>query len=33
VLKGTELISVSPGNIYRTPGATDPKRRVIIQPY
>ena len=33
VLKGTELISVSPGNIYKGVGATDPKRRVIIQPY
>ena len=33
VLKGTELISVSPGNIYRTPGATDPTRRVVPHPY
>ena len=33
VLKGTELISVSPGNIYKGVGATDPKRRVIIRPY
>jgi hypothetical protein len=33
VLKGYELKSVSPGNIYRTPGATDPERRVIAQPY
>lgn len=33
VLKGTELISVSPGNIYKGVGATDPKQRVIVQPY
>ena len=32
-LKSYELKSVSPGNIYRTPGATDPSRRVIAQPY
>lgn len=33
VLKGYGIRSVSPGNIYRTPGATDPARRVIAQPY
>lgn len=33
VLKSYEIRSVSPGNIYRTPGATDPARRVIAQPY
>jgi len=33
VLKGYELKSVSPGNIYREPGATDPQRRVIAKPY
>jgi hypothetical protein len=33
VLKGYELRSVAPANIYRTPGATDPQRRVIAQPY
>ena len=33
VLKGTELISLSPGNIYKGVGATDPKRRVILHPY
>ena len=33
VLKGYELRSVSPGSIYKTPGATDPKRRVIAKPY
>ena len=33
VLKGTELISLAPGNIYKGVGATDPKRRVIIHPY
>jgi len=33
ILKGYELRSVSPGNIYRAPGATDPRRRVIARPY
>lgn len=33
VLKSYEVRSVSPGSIYRTPGATDPARRVIAQPY
>jgi len=33
ILKSYEVRSVSPGNIYRTPGATDPARRVIAQPY
>src|SRR3954470_8226505 len=33
VLKGYELKSVSPGNIYRVAGATDPERRVIAHPY
>ncbi len=33
VLKGYELRNVSPGSIYKTPGATDPKRRVIAKPY
>jgi len=33
VLKGYELRSVSPGNIYRAAGATDPQRRVIAKPY
>ena len=33
VLKGYELKSVAPGTIYRTPGATDPQRRVIAHPY
>ncbi len=33
VLKGYELKSVSPGNIYRAAGATDPERRVIAKPY
>jgi len=32
-LKAYEMRSISPGNIYRTPGATDPSRRVIAQPY
>src|SRR5688572_12737867 len=31
VLKGYEVRSVAPGNIFRTPGATDPGRRVIAQ--
>jgi hypothetical protein len=33
VLKSYELRSVSPPSIYRTPGATDPARRIIAQPY
>ena len=33
VLKSYELRSASPANIYRTPGATDPQRRIIAQPY
>ena len=33
ILKSYELKSVSPGNIYRVPGATDPSRRVIARPY
>jgi hypothetical protein len=33
VLKAYELRSVSPVNIFRTAGATDPTRRVIGQPY
>ena len=33
VLKGYELKSVSPGNIYRTAGATLSERRVIAHPY
>ena len=32
VLKGYELRSVSPGQIFKTPGATDPARRVIARP-
>lgn len=33
VLKGYELLSTSPGSIYREPGATDPARRIIAKPY
>jgi len=32
-LKGYELVSVSPANIFKAPGATDPARRVIPKPY
>jgi hypothetical protein len=32
-LKSYELRSVSSANIYKAPGATDPARRVIAQPY
>jgi hypothetical protein len=32
-LKNYELLSVSPANIYKTPGATDPARRMIPKPY
>jgi hypothetical protein len=33
VLKGYELKTVSPANIYKTPGALDPRRRIIAKPY
>jgi hypothetical protein len=33
VLKGYELKAIAPGNIYKTPGALDPQRRVIAKPY
>jgi hypothetical protein len=33
VLKGYELKSVSPANIYKGAGVTDPTRRVIVHPY
>lgn len=33
VLKAYELRSVSPANIYKEPGATDPVRRIIAKPY
>ncbi len=32
VLKGYELRSISPGQIFKTPGALDPARRVIARP-
>ena len=32
-LKSYEVRSVSPANIFKVPGATDPARRVIAQPY
>jgi hypothetical protein len=33
VLKGYELRNVTPGKIFKTPGATDPQRRIIAKPY
>jgi hypothetical protein len=33
VLKGFELVSTTPGSIFKTPGALDPKRRIIAKPY
>lgn len=33
VLKGYELKSVKPAPIFKTPGANDPKRRIIAKPY
>ena len=33
VLKGYELKTVTPGKIFKAPGATDPRRRVIAKPY
>jgi hypothetical protein len=33
VLKGYELKSVTPAPIFKTPGAMDPKRRIIAKPY
>ena len=32
-LKGYEIRSVAPANIFKSPGATDPARRVIAHPY
>ncbi len=32
-LKSYEVRSVAPASIYKVPGATDPARRVIAQPY
>ena len=32
-LKSYEVRSVAPANIFKTPGATDPARRVIAHPY
>jgi hypothetical protein len=32
VLKGYELRSISPGQIFKVPGALDPARRVIARP-
>ena len=32
VLKSYELVTVSPPNIYKTAGATDPDRRVLAKP-
>lgn len=32
-LKGYEIRSISPANIYKVPGATDPARRVIAHPF
>jgi hypothetical protein len=32
-LKKYEIISVSPPNIYKQAGATDPKRRILATPY
>ncbi len=33
VLKGYEVKAVAPASIFRTPGATDPQRRIIAKPY
>ena len=33
VLTGYEVISETPANIYKVPGATDPQKRIISQPY
>ena len=33
VLTGYELRTVTPASIFKTPGATDPKRRIIAKPY
>ena len=33
VLKGCELRTITPANIYKEAGATDPARRVIATPY
>ena len=33
ILKGYELKTVTPAKIYKTPGAMDPQRRIIVKPY
>ena len=33
ILRGFEVISTSPANIFRVLGATDPQKRIISQPY
>lgn len=33
LLKGYELQSATPASIYKTPGALDPKKRIIAKPY
>ena len=33
ILTGYEIRSVTPAPIFRTPGATDPERRIIADPY
>lgn len=33
ILKGYELKTVTPAKIFKTPGATDPERRIVARPY
>src|SRR5436190_4601853 len=33
ILKGYELKTVTPAKIFKTPGATDPQRRIVAKPY
>ena len=33
ILKGYELKTVTPAKIFKTPGATDPERRIVAKPY
>ncbi len=33
LLKGYELVSATPANIFRLKSATDPSKRIILQPY
>jgi hypothetical protein len=33
ILRDYQVVSMTPPNIFRTAGATDPRKRIISQPY